>query len=169
MNTHDRTHCAPKALRSDNYRESDQKLGRVRLHSSVQPRGASLATKYTLIEHEVSGANPVWQPHPIRHLLHSSEGAMPPAPSPTQTALTKPAHPHLAKSRDAPARAQRSAVTSSYENTDSRRLSERRALRARSEFCRVPPHSSALLVTFRAPAKSYSPAGANTRHPHSTT
>ena len=31
---------------------------------------------------------------------------------------------------------------------------------AQSEFYRVPPNSSALLVTFRAPAKSYSPAGA---------
>ena len=31
---------------------------------------------------------------------------------------------------------------------------------AQREFYRVPPNSSALLVTFRAPAKSYSPAGA---------
>ena len=38
LNTHDRTHCAPKALRSDNYRESDQKLGRALLHSAMQQR-----------------------------------------------------------------------------------------------------------------------------------
>ena len=35
---HDRTHFAPKALRSDNYRESDQKLGRALLHSAMQQR-----------------------------------------------------------------------------------------------------------------------------------
>ena len=36
--SHDRTHCAPEALRSGNYRESDQKLGRALLHSAMQQR-----------------------------------------------------------------------------------------------------------------------------------
>ena len=35
---HDRTHFAPEARRSDNYRESDQKLGRGLLHSAMQQR-----------------------------------------------------------------------------------------------------------------------------------
>ena len=46
---HDRTHFAPEALRSDNYRESEQKLGRGLLHSAMQQRGASIATEMGLV------------------------------------------------------------------------------------------------------------------------
>ena len=40
---------------------------------------------------------------------------------------------------------------------------------AQSEFYRVTPNSSALFVTFRAPAKSYSAAGRNSRPRKTTT
>ena len=77
-------------------------------------------------------------------------------------------HRHLAKSRDAGTSNAKCRDTPLMKPLTRGGCPNGEPFGARSEFCRVPPNSSALLVTFRAPAKSYSPAGANTRHPHST-
>ena len=85
LNTHDRTHFAPEALRSDNYRESDQKLGRGLLHSAMQQRRRKHRDENDL------GFRACRVDSHIKF-------------------VTVLMHRHLAKSRDA-ARATRSAVT----------------------------------------------------------
>ena len=89
FNTHDRTHFAPEARRSGNYRESDQKLGRALLHSAMQQRRRKSRDETILVVARVESNR-------IKSFIEF---------------VTVLMHRHLAKSRDERARATRSAVT----------------------------------------------------------